>query len=176
MDEEKDLEMLRSAIEAGDLESAKSALQSQLQRIDQAQVANLVIQYVQLYVPRFESLYPEETWIEECLQSVQTAMFTKEQTERLPVFPHRSRKYDNPITRAFLDAISSLWSMVRWKDRKDVFAEYASNAISSIITVIRVDSKNWVPQRFVSEFEQSANSIEFGRKLWLDLCNRLLAI
>src|SRR5687767_6121222 len=130
----KDIVLLWDLAEKYDWETLKAQLKIILEKTRQQDVANLAIDYVQLYSSRFDQLYPNETWLEECIRQVRESMFSVTLDEQQPgLFPERDRKYDTPVARTFKSAVSSLWSMARWKHKTPVFAEYATEAICIMI-------------------------------------------
>ncbi len=172
-----DIDVLRSLAEKHDWENSKACLQAILERARQIDVANLAINYVKPYSIRFNDLYPNETWLEGRIHEIQESFSSNEpKLEQLRLFPERDRKYDSYVTRGFRSAVSSLWSMARWKDNATVFAEYATDTITMMITVYRLESSTWYPQEFVSLLNNVDDSIEVGKVLWLDLSDRLKSI
>ncbi|MBZ0287322.1 MAG: hypothetical protein K8I30_06890 [Anaerolineae bacterium] len=170
----QDIALLCALAEKYDWETLHAQLKIILEKTRQQDVAKLAIDYVQLYSPHFGQLYPNETWLEDCIRQVRESMFSDTLDEQqLGLFPERDRKYPTPVARTFKSAVSSIWSMARWKHKTPVFAEYATDAISIMITVLRSESASWHPKELDSLFRNTDDSIEVGKLLWLDLAQKL---
>jgi hypothetical protein len=174
MNNVKDIALLCALAEKYDWETLQGQLKNILEKTRQQDVANLAIDYVQLYSPRFAQLYPNETWLQECIKQVRETMLSNIMDEQqLGLFPERDRKYHTPLARTFKSGVSSLWSMARWKHKTPVFAGYATDAISIMITVFRSESASWHPKELDSLFKNTDDSTEVGNLLWLDFAQKL---
>lgn len=166
-------EDLRSAILARNLETSNQLLQTLLRQIDVKMVLDLTLYYVELYLPRFKQIQPDEVWIEAKIAEVREIVAVTSDSHQLPVFPTNKVFYENPLARTYLRAVKSLWSAIRWKSKPSMFTEYASESISKIITLITIDAKDWLPQEYHSLKRENIDRNEIETRLWLDLARRL---
>lgn len=170
----QDTELLCSLAEQYDWENLKTQLKIILEKNKRNDTATLAIDYVELYSLRFIQLHPNEIWVDERIKEIREFIFTTTTQEIQPsLFPERDRKYADPMARTFHSAMASLWSMARWKDKKLVFTEYATDTISIMITILRLESPIWHPKALDVLYENPGNTREVGKMLWLDLGQKL---
>lgn len=166
-------EDLRSAILARNLEASNQLLQTLLLQIDVKVVLDLVQYYVELYLPRFKQIQPDEVWLEAKIAEARKLAALSSDSVQPPLFTTNKVFYENPLARTYLRAVSSLWSAARWKHKSGTFTEYASESISKIIVLITIDAKNWLPREYLPLKSENINRHDIETRLWLDLASRL---
>lgn len=171
------LENIRNAVIRRNWEKRNDVLLLLLQRLGRQHSMELAVSYGEWYLPRFIEKHPTETWAETRLGEVRTAMSMGFDDDKMPVvLPELYRGFDDSLSRTFQrGTIYSLWAMIRPAADTSKSIEFARDAIASVLTIVRNEYREWIPDEFMKDGEKpSLDELEFG--IWFDLLSRIEAI
>jgi len=168
------VEEIKRVIVQRDWEERNRILLLLLKKIEHQKVMELAMEYAEWYLPRFMERNPSEIWVEARLGEIRKAMVVGfDNTSSPEVLPELSNTIKNVSGRTFQrGTIYNLWAMVKSAENQDQSIEFAQKAISTTLTIVRNEYRDWIPPEFSKNGELiSFDELEFS--IWAKLIERI---